>query len=130
MSVYSHTQLRRELMLNRSHMQKKMLLNLGKIFSDLRFPAGRDSHDGNIIKHLQTDNEFIYAIDEEGYLERKFHSEYIITTIGLLFTGSGARLQYAMKGYEDLSVPLLATVCTLVCIYSILALVLTILSII
>lgn len=127
LSIYSYTQLRREITLRRSHMREKMLDNLENIFSDLPFPAGVRSPttSGNVIKCLQTDHEFIYAVTDEGDLVRKFHSEYIINTISLLFTGCNARLQFAMRDHEHLTVPLLAAVCTLVCICDILALVLS-----
>jgi len=115
------SQLRHELTLNRSHMREKLLDNIEKVFSNLSFPTARNSTqktskaDGNVIKHLAEDKEFIYSVDSDGYLVRKFHSEYIINTIGILFTGNGVRLPHAMRDNEQLTVPLLATVCTLVC---------------
>jgi hypothetical protein len=113
------SQLRHEMTLNRSHMREKILDNIEKVFGDLEFPVTSRKQkswktDGNVIKHLAKDKEFIYQVDKDGFMVRKFHSEYIINTIGLLFTGPSARLPYVMKDNKSLTVPLLATVCTLV----------------
>jgi hypothetical protein len=94
--------------------------NLEKVFCDQKFPSIRDPAkksfeiDGEVLHQLADDKEFIYVLDGDGYFRQKFHSNYIINSIGLLFTGHNGRFPHAMRDHEALSIPLLAAVCTLV----------------
>jgi len=67
-----------------------------------------------IIGRLSANFAFIYNRNlSKSSLVDKFHSVYIINTIALLFTGRNARFPAVVKD-DQLSIPLLATVCTLV----------------
>jgi len=68
------------------------------------------------IMHLEARQIYIYERDvkTKKYIN-KFHSIYIINAIGIPFTGANARISAVMDStHEQLSVPLLAVVCTLV----------------
>jgi len=85
-----------------------------KVDDDVRNQIALQHHE--TIKHLAARKSFIYQYDaQKQMLIKKFHGPYIVNTIAVLFTGPDARIPAAMEE-KQLSTPLLATVCTLVCL--------------
>jgi hypothetical protein len=135
-------QFRQGLLLNRGHLKEALIKKIDSLFSDLTFninipppPPGyrqmsiKERREANkaitkeiasqqraTIMHLEAQQIYIYECDAktQKYIN-KFHSTYIINAIGILFTGANARISSVMDStHEQLSVPLLAVVCTLV----------------